>query len=513
MVFELLASSKSAKVPDLIARKKYAEALAMLQEQLRNSPGDNSLRMQTADVLALQGKVDEATRLLEAVADDFAMQGFAAKATAVLKKIQKLDPARKDLEPRIVELFKSQGGAAPVSRPRTVEAPAQAAADSMLDLGIVPPDDDALDIGFESPSPANAPAPPPAPEPIAAALFDPGPASAPLDLSGSPGASELLDFSEFSGAEPVASEAEESRRRSPLFDDLSEDELLEVMRGLELLTYEPGDILVSEGEKGDSLYVLTSGSAKAFVRNRDGGNTQVRQLNEGDFFGEISILTGKPRTATITAAGHCELLRLDRATLDAITSTHPRVREVLQQFYEERTHNAAEAEIRGLDAGSSETCRQAGLADESHGEQPRVYETVVITEEDLEDDPAEVRLAHLRRIAIEHSRKQNWADAVQAWQQYIALKPEDTDAANALGVLFGKVGRWMEAAQTFERLVVLKSKDATLLFNLGLSYRQLDQLPQAAGAFRQALAIKPDYDNARKGLASVLDRIKKSARA
>ena len=48
------------------------------------------------------------------------------------------------------------------------------------------------------------------------------------------------------------------------------------------------------------------------------------------------MLTGSPRTATVVAAAPCELLELDRATLDGITATHPRVREVLQRFYEQR---------------------------------------------------------------------------------------------------------------------------------------------------------------------------------
>ena len=69
----------------------------------------------------------------------------------------------------------------------------------------------------------------------------------------------------------------------------------------------------------------------------------VRELNEGAFFGEVSILTGKPRTATITAAAHCELLVLDRPTLNSIAKKHPHVLQVLQEFYRERTAHAAAA--------------------------------------------------------------------------------------------------------------------------------------------------------------------------
>jgi CRP-like cAMP-binding protein len=123
---------------------------------------------------------------------------------------------------------------------------------------------------------------------------------------------------------------------SPLFSDFSHEELLAVIRGLQLLSFEAGDIIITQGEPGDSLFVLTTGVAKAFVREPSGHHVFVRRMSEGAFFGEISILTGEPRTATVTAATACELLELQRSQLEEITRTHPRVSDVLRQFYEER---------------------------------------------------------------------------------------------------------------------------------------------------------------------------------
>jgi hypothetical protein len=131
-----------------------------------------------------------------------------------------------------------------------------------------------------------------------------------------------------------------ARVESPLFTSFSEAELVAVIGGLELLSFEPGDIIITQGEAGDSMFVLTDGITKAFVRDASGHHKQVREMEEGTFFGEISILTGQPRTATVTAATRCELLELDRKTLDSITETHPHVREVLQQFCDERLKNA-----------------------------------------------------------------------------------------------------------------------------------------------------------------------------
>jgi cAMP-dependent protein kinase regulator len=130
--------------------------------------------------------------------------------------------------------------------------------------------------------------------------------------------------------------------RSPLFGDFSREELLDVVRGLRLLSFEPGAILVTEGEKGDSLLVLTSGTVRCFVKNQEGRNVEVRILEEGEFFGEISLLSGSARTATVTAASSCELLELDRATLEDVSRRHPRVRTVVEQFYRSRAGSESE---------------------------------------------------------------------------------------------------------------------------------------------------------------------------
>jgi len=102
---------------------------------------------------------------------------------------------------------------------------------------------------------------------------------------------------------------------------------------LKLHVFEPGEILVTQGELGESLFILAAGRARAYVKDVKGRNIQTREMNEGDFFGEIAMMTGLPRTATVTAATRCELLELDREALGRLARAQPRIREVLQEFY------------------------------------------------------------------------------------------------------------------------------------------------------------------------------------
>jgi hypothetical protein len=135
-------------------------------------------------------------------------------------------------------------------------------------------------------------------------------------------------------------------RASPLFEGFDEDELLAVIQGLRLLTFGPGDIIVSEGEPGQSVFILASGTVKVFVRSPEGHDVPVGVLGEGSFFGEMSTLSGHPRSATVIAASPCDLLELDRATLDRIAVAHPHVRAVLEDFSRRRAADPAAAAVR-----------------------------------------------------------------------------------------------------------------------------------------------------------------------
>jgi len=75
---------------------------------------------------------------------------------------------------------------------------------------------------------------------------------------------------------------------------------------------------------------------RAFKKGTDGKQSPLGDLKEGAFFGEMSILTGQPRMASVVALARCELLELDRPTLDEITKSHPHVWDVLREFAEQR---------------------------------------------------------------------------------------------------------------------------------------------------------------------------------
>ena len=139
------------------------------------------------------------------------------------------------------------------------------------------------------------------------------------------------------------------RVKSPLFEVLTETEREALIKEMELESHDEGAVIISEGDAGTSMYVISSGEVKVYTRGTgNSGNVYLAKLGDGDFFGEVSVLTGKPRTATITASRPTELLRLDKEKLDTALSKHPGIRKVLDEFYKKRATHTVEAMIESL---------------------------------------------------------------------------------------------------------------------------------------------------------------------
>jgi CRP-like cAMP-binding protein len=121
-----------------------------------------------------------------------------------------------------------------------------------------------------------------------------------------------------------------------IFDEMAPEERLALMRGLRLRTYEPGDILVTEGEPPSGLYLVTAGGLRLHARDALGRNQEAGALQEGDFFGEVASLSGLPRHVTAVATAPGEMLVLDQDSMDQIALNHPRVWARMHAYARER---------------------------------------------------------------------------------------------------------------------------------------------------------------------------------
>jgi CRP-like cAMP-binding protein len=121
----------------------------------------------------------------------------------------------------------------------------------------------------------------------------------------------------------------------PLFSDLSREAFVQLARDLVRREVGPGERVVQQGDPGDALFVVASGKLHV-ERQVDGRSVLLARLTEGDFFGEMALLSGEPRMASVVADEGAELLEIRADALTALCRAHPHVAESLTRFYRRR---------------------------------------------------------------------------------------------------------------------------------------------------------------------------------
>jgi CRP-like cAMP-binding protein/rhodanese-related sulfurtransferase len=113
--------------------------------------------------------------------------------------------------------------------------------------------------------------------------------------------------------------------QSPVFKDLSPEALEAIAAAVELRVASRRTIIVREGDPGDCLYIIRSGSVRVFRRNKEGLNLDISIKGPGETFGEMALLSGEPRSADVEALGETHLLVLPKEQLERIMGDFPEI--------------------------------------------------------------------------------------------------------------------------------------------------------------------------------------------
>ncbi|HEX5638629.1 MAG TPA: patatin-like phospholipase family protein [Burkholderiaceae bacterium] len=90
-----------------------------------------------------------------------------------------------------------------------------------------------------------------------------------------------------------------------------------------------GDVLMEQGQPGDSGYLMVSGRLRIYVRDDSGAQRMVREIARGEVIGEMSLFTGEPRSATVVAVRDSVLVKLDKPRFDGLVALSPLVSQTL----------------------------------------------------------------------------------------------------------------------------------------------------------------------------------------
>src|SRR5438034_937753 len=119
------------------------------------------------------------------------------------------------------------------------------------------------------------------------------------------------------GASPDATPATPEVRAlqgTPLFSHLADDQVRDLAGIGRTVSLEAGHVVFAEGAEADGLYVILAGTVRIYGKDDRGDEAEFATLARGDYFGELALLDGKPRSATVACLEPCTLFFLDKET-------------------------------------------------------------------------------------------------------------------------------------------------------------------------------------------------------
>ncbi len=275
---------------DLLEDRQFERGLAVFAEAVRRVPADHRSRMLAARCLAELGERERAVTAYHACAEGLLKRDYLLSAMAACKLGLELAPQERRLRDTLVRLHAR-------------------AARNVAGRASVPP-----------------PLPP-------ETLFD---GKVETDLMGLSG-EELSDraIEVLAAPDPGGAANPDDRPPLPLFADLELEAFVDLLIRMGYRGVQPEEVVSAEGEASDRLHVIVAGKAEV-TRRVEGEERTLGFLGGGSIFGELSLLTGAPPSATVLAVSDMEVFEIRREHLNAVAKNHPSVPQVLAAFAQRR---------------------------------------------------------------------------------------------------------------------------------------------------------------------------------
>lgn len=226
-----------------LSRGEFRKALECFKNHCAQEPEDLRCQLKVAELLERLDQKKEAIQLYQKVAEAYARDGFLLQAISINKMILRIDPASKDVNERLIQLYSERSKEVKPLRPFP---------------------------------------------------------------------------------------------HIPLFSELNEKEFQSLLPEIQSKTFLKDSLICQEGEGGDSLFVIIRGEVAIIKQTAQGRELRIRNLREGDFFGEFGFFTDQKRHANVKALTECEVLEIPQSKLNEIIKISPHLNQVLQNFFKQR---------------------------------------------------------------------------------------------------------------------------------------------------------------------------------
>jgi CRP-like cAMP-binding protein len=276
---------------DLLEERQFERALAVFAEAVRRQPEDHRARMSAARCYVGLGESERAVTTLHACAEGLLRRDYLLSAIAACKLALDLNPLERRTRETLMRIHnraeQSAGG-----RPRVPPPlPPESLYEGKVAEDLMPMQGEAL---FEK-------------------------------------AIEVLAVADTQvPAEPVL-----ERPSLPLFVALSAEAFVDLVAAMGYREAGPDGRVLKEGEGGDSMFILVAGKGEV-TRQLEGEPHTLGFLGGGAIVGELSLLTGNPPTASVTAVNDLEYFEIRREHLNQVAKSHPEAHEALAKFVQQR---------------------------------------------------------------------------------------------------------------------------------------------------------------------------------
>ena len=141
--------------------------------------------------------------------------------------------------------------------------------------------------------------------------------------------------------EALLAELEAIVASSHLFKSLGDEGRDRLLESGYVVSFDPGERLIEQDAEGSTMFIVLSGKVRVETAGAR-GTVQLAELGVGACVGEVSVLTGGARTATVTAIDAVQVVAFERHRIQRIIDDYPRVRQLLEQMIEGRARDTVE---------------------------------------------------------------------------------------------------------------------------------------------------------------------------
>ncbi|WP_225411238.1 cyclic nucleotide-binding domain-containing protein [Stigmatella hybrida] len=326
--------SLQAQAAEAFSQGRFSQAAEFYERYCQGRPADHFAQARLGESWARTGQRARAASAYRIAAEGFAREGLLPRALAASKRLLELDPSQRGVPQMLADLYARRSEPPEETHfdvdlgEGRLQLALKAAGDLLLPHAAV----------WSPPAPeAAAPEAPPAPEPESTDTLlqtVEQAARAGLRQQGT-GVSSSLEEALFSLAEEVSSRTPslEALPDIPLFSDLPRDAFIEFFEGCPLRHFARGQQVFERGSRGTAFYVICEGSVRVF-RDED---KELAALGSGAFFGEMALLSGAPRMATVeSTSDETLLLEVPASVLADLSRRYPQVARALKKFCRDR---------------------------------------------------------------------------------------------------------------------------------------------------------------------------------